>query len=777
MLGIATVFFVLLFAGGRSLMAEEWTNIYLGLAMVPLLLFVPGASILRIMRIHRIGFTRSALYSLGLGVMVLMIIGALLNVLHYTGPIDNPLTLWPICGGFVATIILLLAATYRRDRDYVVTTIAPKIDVQTLLVWAFGILLPIVVVVGTQVAGFEGDRSIIFFSLVAMCAAPLIVLSKNTKNYEVLVLSLSLSILLHRGLMTSYLMGYDVFSEYYTAVSCTSHGYWDVFREFGANTAMSMCTLAPMLTNLTSIETIELLKIVYPIIFSFTALAVYKVVQGQLGARPALAASFLYIGYQAFYGLMVQLTKQQMAEVFLLMFFMCVTDRSLSRRDRRIFALISLFGIVVSHYALAYIAIGLVVGLVAMNTLWHLISKVRERLKESERAPIHRWFIGTVKSWYHDQRRTQIISVDLALAFLAIFVIWFSITASGMMLKYGENVEQYVGSTSGTESFLTQMDSIEFVLIDYGSPLHNVEKYLILFSMAICIIGVAYAITRFDRLKEAGVERDFVIFGALASLIIIGCFTIPRLSYSFYFARFFQVTYIFTSGFFVLGLFAIVNFFLNRKPNGIGILKRMHDDRKTMKVASAFLVLFLMFNTGAVYYATDDYSSSFALDPDISWSVYSDSDVLAAKWVGSGEHHGSTQITADWHRFPIFAGIGASTKVLNYQWTKNQTDTLLYLSTWNVQTGWTISSNRNGSSTQTYTPISDILGQIDNRTEVVYSTGGQAMIVYVPPSEPETNPVGPMFHTYEDAPIYVLSGAAAISILAVAIVLLFRRSR
>lgn len=775
-LGYSTVVALLLFALARMIFTGDWDNCTLGFLIIPLVIFVPGAAILRIMHIHGLGFSKSAIYSLGLGLMLLMVTGGLLNSLHYLTSIKSPFTLENINLLFSLLLLILMLATSRRDKEFVYEHGKAYFDIRTILTMAFAILLPIVVIIGTTVAGYDGDRSILYYVLVAVCATPLITLSRNAKSYELLVFSLSLSLMLHRGLMTNYLMGYDVFSEFYSAAISTNQGFWDVFYRFGANTAMSMTTLAPMLTNLTSIQTLELLKMVYPFFFSFTGLAVYKAVQGQLGSRPALAASLLFIGYNAFYGLMMQLTKQQIAEVFLLMFFLSVIDQGLIRRDRRIFAIISLFGIVVSHYALAYIAIGLVVGLVALNTLWHIVSKLSE-LRGPEKKPVHRWFIDVIKTWFVDQRKSQTVSIDMAIAFLAIFFIWFSVTASGLMLQYGENVNSYVGPASSGNLLLYQMDTWEYVLIDYGDALHNVEKYLVVFSMAICIIGVAYAIVRFNRMNDNKISRDFVLFGALGSLIIIGCFTIPRLSYSFYFARFFQVAYIFLSGFLILGLYAVVSFFRGKHLGDISIVSRLASDGIVKKAGAIFLITFLLFNTGTIYYATGHYTNSFALNPNTSWSVYSDSDVLSAKWVSDVDHRGNYPVTADWHRFPIFAGEGTNIKILRYQWTENQTDALLYLSSWNVKNGWAISTNYNGSSRQSYTPIENILSQTEGRNEVVYSTGGQAMIVYIPHSEVKTNPVGPPFNTYEDTPIYVLSGTLVVSLAAIAITLMIRRLR
>jgi uncharacterized membrane protein len=775
-LGLLAVVGIILFTIIRSISSGDWDGNLIGYAILPLVIFIPGAAVLRIFRIHDIGFSKPLLYSLGLGLIILMATGGLLNILHYIGVSNSPFNIVNINLTYASLLIALLALTYRRDRSFECATKQKTIDVGTILTICFGTLLPILVVIGSMIAGYDGDRSIIFYALVAICASPLIMFGRSTGNYGFVVFSLSLSLMLHQGLMTNYLMGNDVFSEYFTAYSSTTQGYWDVFLRFGANTAMSMTTLAPMLTNLTSIQTIEVLKIVYPILFSFTGLAVFKVVKTQLGPRPALAAALLYIGYQVFFGQMMQFTKQQIAEIFLLIFFLSLLDVQLTRGQRRSIVVVSLFGIVVSHYALGYIALGFVAGLVLFNSLWHALPKVNE-MRKGEVRDYPKALSSLVRTWYKDQRKNQIISVDLAILFLAIFLLWYSITASGMMLQYGQNVDTIVGvPESGL--YLFQMDAIEFVLIDYGNALHNVEKYLVIFSFAICVIGVAFALLRFNLLNKEGLQKDFVILGILATLILIGCFTIPRLSYTLYFARFFHIVYIFLSGFFMLGLYAIINFFIRKSGDGFGPIDVLNKKGLITKLGTAFLVAFLLFNTSAIYYSVNDYSRTFALDPDIGTSAYSDSDVLSYKWIGDYERRGDYPVTVDWHSLPMFYSNGTGVSRIKYQWTENQTDTLLYLSTWNVKTHWVTSVNRNGSSIQSYTPLDDILNQVQNKNEsVIYSTGGYAMIMFLPPSEGDTNPPGPPDPKYVGGAIYLLPGALAFGIAAVALTLLMRRIR
>jgi len=431
---------------------------------------------------------------------------------------------------------------------------------------------------------------------------------------------------------------------------------------------------------------------------------------------------------------------------------------------------------VVSHYATSYIAIGFVVGLVGLNAVWHMISRVPYLIGE-HREPLGRWFIGTVRTWYADQRDNRTVSLWLTASFLVFFFAWYSITASGVVLTYGASISDHVSVPGSERFFLYQMDFIEYLLIDYGTMLHNVEKYLTTFSIAVCVIGVGYAITHFKRLKEGEMSREFVLLGLLSTFIVIGCFTISRLTLTFSYARFFHISFIFLSGFFLMGIYAIVTFFRRERTTGVSVVACLNRNGLATKVAIVVLVVLLMFNTSVIYYSMDEYGRSFAMEPGISYSAYSDSDVLAYKWVGDSERRGPVQVAVDWPMYPMFYSEWSDVERIKYQWTEDQTDTLLFLSTWNVRYNWMISENRNGSSLQSYTPLNDILNQTEGRREVVYSTEEMAKIMYIPSQEVVTNPMGPPFHKYEDAPVYVFSSAFVLTLAAVSMTLLIRRLR
>jgi uncharacterized membrane protein len=743
----------------------------LGFVLVPFLLFVPGAGIMRLFRLHGTGMARSVMYSLGLSLILLMFIGFFLNILHYVGIMESPLTIGPINVAFLAIMGLITFAVIKRDTGYRMPTAASLLDHRVFLSVALAILPPFAVLMGTHLTAFDGDRTMMQLIVIGLCLIPIAVMSRRIKNYDLLILSASISFLFQRVLMTNYLMGYDIFTEYAAARITITNGWWNVLAHTGlegagANTALSVVTLAPMLNNLTGIGLIDLLKIVYPFAFAFLALGVYKAAQSQLGTNAALLGAFLVIGYQSYYNLLSQMAKQEIAELFMVILLLVLTESALSIRSRKWLAAVCLLGVIVSHYGMAYIAMGFVGGMFGLSFLSAFFKK---------RHPgegLGRRFISSIKGWWEDQRSMEIMSIFLLLLYVVVFFTWYSITGSGVMLSFVQSGSEYIPISEASAGYtLSQFDALEFLLINYGSGFHNIEKYLVLTAQILSVVGLVHLVLNRKTLYTK-VNKDFVNMAILAMLILVACYVVPGFSKLLYFGRFFHLTSIFLGAFVLLGVVAIAravgDLLPNRKRN-ISV-----DSRKLLAVCTVFVVAFTLFNTSVMYIATNDYSNSFTLDEATSWAIYSDTDVQGAKWASLDEHRGNYVIEGDLHRFTIFIGESVPSDKLRYQWYSGNTDSLVYLSSWNTEYRYVYSVNKGG--TLTYTPLSDILGQFNGNYDMVYSADGSTMVIYVPPSEPTTNPPGPEMFVYEPAAIYYLGGVT-VTLAALGLVVLALNSR
>jgi uncharacterized membrane protein len=771
---LAFVSFIILFLMARAVFGDGSNTNPIGYFLVPFMIFLPGASLLRILRLHGLGFVRSILYSIALSILSIMVLGALLNIFHYANIMVDPLSFGVIGVAFPAMMLAFLIASYYRDSGYIAPKVERTLDISLVLCAAFAVLLPFVVIAGTHIADFYGSRTVLYITVLAICFIPLAVLSAKTKHYELLILSVSLALLWHRGLMTDYLQGYDMFSEYSAAHITTVNGWWNVFEYRGlfggsANTSLSMVSFAPIITNITSIQTVELLKIVYPFIYAFVPLAIFKVIESQFGRKPAFLGTMLFMGYLAFFGLMIQLGKQQTAEIFLVCVLLVLTDVVLPRGRKRMLIYLFIIGLLVSHYAIAFIFIGMLVAVFALQTLKFLYQQWKERNESAPKPSFPSWIKNTTVSWLRNQLRKEIITLELLLFALLFIFIWYSTTASGMQLGY---VSYGQLSTKATGSItLSQLDALEFLAIDYGSPLHNVEKYLVVISQAITIIGVAFMV-KHKKTSHGNINDNFLFLGITASMVLVACYVVPNLSAMLYYGRFFEFTLIFLGGFYAIGMYSIVSRLAIIYRRGVrnDLKSKKILKQTTMIVSIIFLIMFIMANTGVGYSVSqefvNEYSTSYSLDSRASWSIYSDSDVIGAKWASDTDHRDNYSIMADWHRIPIFAGQSAPVINMAYQMGLSYTDSLLYLSSWNVKSGYAYPLNVGGQTTISYTPLTNVTNQFGNY-DIVYSTNSYTTVYYLPPAIPQTNTEpGPAFYHYDLNPshvnlIYVMAALGA----------------
>jgi len=773
LIGASFVIFLTMFVLARAWMDNGLLLDLLGYILVFFIILIPGACLLRIFRIHDLGYWKSLILSIVLGIAALFVLGFGLNGLHYLSVIEKPLTFGPINVGYIITTLMLLALVHHRDRDYQAVVANHEIEISTLLTWALAAFLPILATIGAMVAGYDGDRQILQYLLLALCLTPFAFLSAKVKRYELLILSIGLALLFHRSLLTNYLMGYDVFSEFTGATYTIAKGYWNyaessaVLVGAGANTSMAIVIFIPILFNMTEIDVIMIFKLVYPLLYAFVPVAIYLIVKDQFGIHAGIVAAFVFMGMVEFYGLMIQLAKQEMAEIFLVALLLVMFGTDLSRSKKRTLSLIFLLGVMVSHYAIAFLTLGVFGLMIIFSMFFSLADGWRANLDKP-------WYMRTVtflgsglKLFSLEQLRKKVVSLDLLVISGAFFLVWYTYAASGVMLSFfvrgGNAVSQAGSATLLPGQFnLQSLDMLEYILIDQGSLLHNTPKLLFIVVQLLCIMGVIYSIMNVNGIRKSA-HRDFLALGLVGGVLIVMGYTVPYFSSMFYYGRLFHYSLIFLSGFLLIGITGLISYIREiinfRKKGMAGISDRLS---KASFVAAIVLVSAILFtNTSAAFSLAGDYNTSFAVDDSVSWSIYSDSDVIAAKWAALPEHRGNEAITADWHRFPIFGGLHIPNKNLVYSFNENDTDTLLFISSWNTQYNYIYPLNVRDTASLTYTDIDSITHQVNDTYGIPYSAG-LTSYYYIPPVDPVTNPLGPSIYQYDDLGLNVLYGLIAI---------------
>ena len=79
---------------------------------------VPGILILRILKLHKLGNTFTTLLSVGLSIFSVLAVGLFMNQIYPLIGISRPLETIPLLVTFTIYNMILLAVSYKRDKEY-----------------------------------------------------------------------------------------------------------------------------------------------------------------------------------------------------------------------------------------------------------------------------------------------------------------------------------------------------------------------------------------------------------------------------------------------------------------------------------------------------------------------------------------------------------------------------------------------------------------------------------------------------------------------------------
>ena len=361
--------------------------------------FIPGILILRILKIHSINTVESLAYSVGLSVAFVMFSGAFINlVLPFIG-ISRPISLTPVTATLVVLTVILMAVAYKRDRGHLLTVnchSAPFVSCHSEPFNAiasgakqsptsqdrprgvakftprgrlreepirgssllFLALLPLLTILGVVlIDAYQNNVLLIISMLVIAGVVGLAAFGKLIKPrvYPLAIFIIGLCLLYQTTLMSPYLIGSDIYSEYHFYNLVANSGFWDASIPNNINSCLSTCMLAPIYSLMLNIDGLWVFKAVYPLLFSLVPLLLFHIFSQQMSSKKAFLAAFFFVAIPTFCLEMIALPRQQIAELFFALFILLLVDRKLNLGPKLTLAIIFAMSMVVAHYALGFI--------------------------------------------------------------------------------------------------------------------------------------------------------------------------------------------------------------------------------------------------------------------------------------------------------------------------------------------------------------------------------------------------------------------------------------
>ena len=636
------------------------------------LLFVPGMLVLRALRLHQLGGVRTPLFAVGLSLATVMGTGLLMTTLYPLLGFERPLALVPVVMTQGVIITFLAVLSYWRDCGPTEDAIIDRRDVLTPSVLALCVL-PFMSIIATYAMNAYGSN-LLLLALIIIIAITALWISTSAsfpkELYPLAVFVIAVALLYHASLISSYVWGWDIQQELYTANAVLTNAQWNVHVIGATNAVLSVTLLAPLISIVSGVSVVWIFKTIYPLLFALVPVGLFVVFQKQTSDRIALLASFFVTFLFTFFTEMPSLARQEIAELFLVLLLIVLVDKRVGSEGKApLYALCAIFAasVVVSHYALAFIFIAYLV--VAWLLLFLVDNPAMRRLHTAAHSE------PPAKPW---SRPKRMLTLPFILLFAAFTVAWYATLGSAalagdiapvltkvgytllsplnVLFAIGIGAVAYVCALVIVYVLVTRAQrkaptllrlfgalavvlSASLVLARYHgilvnellqigtrSPLHEVVELLYLLGLLLIILGLAALALRRCRLTF---DQEFVAL-ALASLaILMTAVVFPMLALTIDTTRLYQISTLLLAPFCVTGALLIggVPGRLRAKPRertGVSV---------AYKLVAALFVIMLLFGTGLVYEVTRQDPTSFFLNDSIDAPRFNAREVAGAQWL------------------------------------------------------------------------------------------------------------------------------------------------
>ena len=583
------------------------------------LMFVPGIAILKLLELKNLDTAEKALFSTGLSIAFLMLIGLIINEigrLAFTNPLSLNLLLISI-----NTVVLLISliATRRGGSSL------PRLPQLKRSEWLFSILLTVslfvlgsyaAVMVNTPGGSFLSSCALLLLIIAASIAVSSVLLWEKTSFSRlypwVLFVILGCMLIFFGALITRYIAGTgDGWIEFQAFRLTQTKGFWDYSAApspysgtlFPTYSMMSVTILPVIFSTVSGLDSSLVAKLLYALIVSFLALGAYKLYQTQTENKAAFLATFFLITISVGKGFGSY--KQQIAQVFYVSLFLLLFKKDISSSKKSILFIILSAGLVLSHYALTYIFLYTVV-------IAFLILALMDYRK-------------TGRFLTHQTR----IPATLVLILLTVTFSWYIFANASTTFNL---LSQELNTVTSNLNQFFNLEARGTALQGLGAAenptiFNSISSALFYLTEFFLVLGFIKLLTSKNR--HLGFSTEYKVIAALNMAIIAINILLPKIADTFLMSRFYQTTLIILAPLAVLGGKTIIE--LIPKPH-------FRKHYASLLVFIVFLPLFL-FQTGFVYEVAKVQSYSLPLSmyrwsaPNLYGYVVDTQEVSGAQWL------------------------------------------------------------------------------------------------------------------------------------------------
>ncbi len=412
------------------------------------LTWVPGIILLRVLRVHKVGAIETLLFSVGLSVSTVLFLGFAINTIYPMLDLLKPISEGPLLITMTVFVFAGAVIAYIVDRDFNQPEYITTEETFGWPVFLFA-LLPFLAIFGAWLVNNYRINTLLFVLLAVIAIVPALVAFRRIvpeRYYPFVIWTVGLSLLLHASLISNHIWGWDINQEFYISNLVIQNGAWDFSIYSNINAMLSIVMLAPIYSILCSIDIVWVFKIIYPLLFSLAPLGIYMIARRQSYDRIAFYGTFFFITFFVFFTEMLQVARQEIAELFLVLIALLIINKDLNKIKKYILLIVFSFSLAVSHYGVSYlfmVMITLAWVILVVSELGSL-NRIRDRF-----SPLFDWEKrGYGPNFRPRHAGERAITLDYVLLFFIFALGWYMFISSssalnsitGLALQFSNNM-------------------------------------------------------------------------------------------------------------------------------------------------------------------------------------------------------------------------------------------------------------------------------------------------------------------------------------------------
>jgi uncharacterized membrane protein len=607
---------------------------------------IPGFAILKLLNLKEISFLETVLLSAALSIGFVMFCGLLVNELFGFLSISNPLSLIPLTLTISAFTLFFFLLAFMRNRPVKNLTLTSEKSQNNkpknmIALFTFLFLFPIFSIIGVL---FHNIFLILLSDALIAILCVMVAVYKRIipeKLFPLLILSISVALVCQVPFTSKYIEGWDANLEYYVFSMTQLHGQWGSLNAsinsvltLNYNSMLSITLLPAVYSVLMHAQGEIVFKILYPLIFVFVPLTLYRICEKQFGKMTGLfSALFFVFTSTAFYGPeILSLNRQIIGELFLVLSIFILINKTIPPSKRRLLLIIFGASLAVSHYALAYFYLFIVAFI-------FIISKVKPKFNDT-------------------------FNSRLVLTLFAITFAWYTVGSNAPLTSLANTVKGTI--TEFTMGLAPNQAGSTIAL--FGLPqIFTISTWInLLLSGIVNLLLVLGIIFIFLRPKRTGIFLEYTPLILISTIVLAASFIAPSIAAILNFTRFYGIVLLFLSCCLVFGGQALLSVtepigkIIRKNLKICNITKRKNNVYLMHLLIAIILAAYFLSQSGfvnrvtqsSIHFYSIDYDKMIASDQaQIKVNLYSNlipyQDIFSASWLSNYKAE-TKEVYSDW---------------------------------------------------------------------------------------------------------------------------------